>query len=560
MNEAWPALVNGALLSVLPAAAVWVALRLTPRRWLNAATRYAVWWMVLAIVIALPAFYPRARNSREPLTAPRAEGVAAAAAAPRLPAGSPPGARLAEWRPIEIHRGWWWRMLPIVWMMGSLLLLVRLTVSYMALCRKSGRAIDAPERLQASAGRWLALVGAGGREARLAISAEIAIPVATGPRRPSILIPARLFEELSDDDVEQIGLHEAAHLARRDDYALMAQRVLEAALALHPVVRWITRQIDLEREIACDDLAVEATGCPQHYAACLTRAFALCGGVRASFAGANAADDRSHLSRRVELLVERTRRTGARLHSGRVAAFAAALAALACLAGRAPALVEFGGPRTAIAAAALPKMQKVEETKMNGRTIAMTMTAVAAVASGPVVARQETKPAAVEQAAPQVAPPELRYQDRQLVVLYLDLTALSQEDLPRAVSAAKKFLNSRRDGRQLVALISYDGRAVRVGHDFTGDFDLLERTLDQVQASGGDAATADDMRQIAALQTAVKMLGTLTGKKAVVYFAAPFAHTPDGTGQLEATIKAAIEANVAFYPIDVRGLPAGEGK
>jgi beta-lactamase regulating signal transducer with metallopeptidase domain len=350
MNDVWPALVNGAFLSVLPAAVVWMALRLTPRRTLNAATRYAVWWIVLATTIALPAFYPRARNLHEAIPTPRIAEMAALPAAPALPAAHAPGARLVEWRPIEIHRGWWLRWLPIAWTLGSLLLLVRLMASYVALCRKSARAIDAPERLRARAGNCLALVGARGRTARLAISPEISIPVATGPRRPSILIPARLFEELTAADLEQIGLHEAAHLARRDDCALMAQRVLEAVLALHPVVRWIARQIDLEREIACDDLAMEATGCPRQYAACLTRAFALCGGVRASFAAANAADDRSHLSRRVELLVDRARRTGTRVRAARLAAFAAALAALLFLAGRTPALVAFGGPRAAMAA------------------------------------------------------------------------------------------------------------------------------------------------------------------------------------------------------------------
>ena len=92
-----------------------------------------------------------------------------------------------------------------------------------------------------------------------------------GLRRPSILIPARLLDELEEAELDQIGLHEAAHLARRDDYALLFQRVIEALFALHPVVRWIARQIDLEREIACDDLVVEATGRPRSYASCLTR-------------------------------------------------------------------------------------------------------------------------------------------------------------------------------------------------------------------------------------------------------------------------------------------------
>jgi VWFA-related protein len=166
-----------------------------------------------------------------------------------------------------------------------------------------------------------------------------------------------------------------------------------------------------------------------------------------------------------------------------------------------------------------------------------------------VGAQQETKPAVVEQASPQ----DRRYVDRQLVVFYLDLTAMSKEELARAVSGAKKFLDARRGGTQLVALISYNGRSVLVGEDFTGDFDRLEKTLDQLQDSGGGAVAAGDPDRAEALERAVVMLGTLPQKKALVYFGAPAPGSPE---QLEATVKAAIKANVAFYPIDVRGFAA----
>jgi VWFA-related protein len=178
--------------------------------------------------------------------------------------------------------------------------------------------------------------------------------------------------------------------------------------------------------------------------------------------------------------------------------------------------------------------------------------ALTAVASASVVAQQETKPAVVEQPAPQ----DSCHADRQLVVLYLDLTAMSKEDLARGVSAAKKFLDMRRGGTGLVALMSYDGRSVRVAQDFTGDFDLLKKTLDQLQASGANAAAADGTAQIEALQNMVGMLSTLKQKKAVVYLAAPAARTSGGADQLEATIKAAIQANVAFFPLDVHSIAA----
>ena len=43
MTSVLAALVNGGILSALVTVAVWLALRATPRRALNATTRYAVW-------------------------------------------------------------------------------------------------------------------------------------------------------------------------------------------------------------------------------------------------------------------------------------------------------------------------------------------------------------------------------------------------------------------------------------------------------------------------------------------------------------------------------------
>src|SRR5580704_11600645 len=57
MNSVFAALVNGAILSSLIALMVWAGLRLTPRRALNAATRYGVWWATLAATAILPILY-----------------------------------------------------------------------------------------------------------------------------------------------------------------------------------------------------------------------------------------------------------------------------------------------------------------------------------------------------------------------------------------------------------------------------------------------------------------------------------------------------------------------
>ena len=92
-----------------------------------------------------------------------------------------------------------------------------------------------------------------------------------------------------------------------------------------------------------------------------------------------------------------------------------------------------------------------------------------------------------------------------------------------------------------------------------------ETTSDDSAADTGAAFGQDDNefnifntdRQLAALQTAVKMLGTLNEQKALIYFASGLRlNGTDNQAQLVATTNAALRANVLLYPIDARGLVA----
>jgi Ca-activated chloride channel family protein len=357
MTAVLAALVNGAILSVPLTMVVWLALGVTPRRVLNAATRHVVWWATLAIAVTLPVVYlpmspfHSARQATSYRELARIEVAASEAAAPHeesektveaaLPADAPESRPLF---PVEVAAGPLPRWIVTAWMGTSLLMLFRLSASLVLLERRKARALDAPMNLAGHVEEWLIQCGSIRKRVRLAVSAEIKAPMVSGPYRPSILLPARLLDELGECELSQIGLHEAAHLARSDDYALICQRILEALFALHPVVRWIARRIDLEREIACDDFVVAATGCARPYAACLTRVVELTGGARASLVAVAAAEERSHLATRVEVLLDKSRHTGTHLLKARLAAVGVALAALVCMAARTPGLLAFVTP------------------------------------------------------------------------------------------------------------------------------------------------------------------------------------------------------------------------
>jgi VWFA-related protein len=178
-------------------------------------------------------------------------------------------------------------------------------------------------------------------------------------------------------------------------------------------------------------------------------------------------------------------------------------------------------------------------------------------------------------------PGDVRYKDRRLLALYFDMSAMPEGDQLRAFAAAQKFIRTQMTPADLMALMMFTGGAVQVLQDFTGDRSRLLNIIQTLivgedEESGdtiNDASTADTGaavgpddggfnifttdRQLAALQTAAKMLGHLNEKKSLIYFASGLRlNGVDNQAQLHSTINAAIRAGVSLYPIDARGLVA----
>jgi VWFA-related protein len=178
-------------------------------------------------------------------------------------------------------------------------------------------------------------------------------------------------------------------------------------------------------------------------------------------------------------------------------------------------------------------------------------------------------------------PGKLRFQDRRLLALYFDMTAMQPAEQLRALAAAQKFIRTQMTPADRLSILRYSGAAVDVLQDFTDDRDRLLSILQTMIVGEGqgygessqDASTADTGaafgqddsefnifntdRQLAALQTASNMLGHLSEKKSLIYFASGLRlNGMNNQAQLHATIDAAIRAGVSFWPIDARGLVA----
>jgi beta-lactamase regulating signal transducer with metallopeptidase domain len=350
------AVLNTLWLAFGVAGVVWLSLRLMPR--VNAATRHAVWWAVLALVVILPLAALLLRSAR-PAPPPtqtdkpvQTRALSPSAAWPhpvaraQAPAPRPtsallhasysgpaqkPGIRI----PIEFHTENWQSILLLLWIASSCILLARLVLSYLHLRGMRNRAwrpspqvaLRFEQRLRES--RTL-------RNPVLLVSDEVVSPLVAGFAHPVIILPALLLDEISASELDDVLLHELAHVARRDDWTNLTARLVAAAFVLHPVAAWALRRIEREREIACDDWVVAATGSAYRYATTLARLMEFCCKQRRELLATGMAHRSSNVRQRVEILLQPRHNISAGASLPRVGFCIAACLALLCFALRMP--------------------------------------------------------------------------------------------------------------------------------------------------------------------------------------------------------------------------------
>ena len=205
--------------------------------------------------------------------------------------------------------------------------------------------------------------------------------------------------------------------------------------------------------------------------------------------------------------------------------------------------------------------------------------AAAAAKAAEAPAAPPVKPAVAVSFAP-AAQGEVKYKDKRLLVMFFDMAGMPIADQLRTQKAAVKFIQTQMTEADMVAVMTYT-TDLNILQDFTNDRDRLFSIIDTLsiadngladgatgadnESDNGAAFTQDDSefnlfntdRKLAALENTAKMLGVLPEKKALVYFASGMSRTgSDNQAQLSATVNAAIRNNVAFYPVDARGLVA----
>ncbi len=103
------------------------------------------------------------------------------------------------------------------------------------------------------------------------LSSIVNVPLVIGYLKPVVLFPLALVNQLDNDQVEAILIHELSHIRRNDFLLNLIKTAIETLLFYNPFVWMAGRFIHIEREHACDDLVLKITGKPLNYAHALLK-------------------------------------------------------------------------------------------------------------------------------------------------------------------------------------------------------------------------------------------------------------------------------------------------
>ncbi|GJM24632.1 MAG: hypothetical protein DHS20C16_10470 [Phycisphaerae bacterium] len=156
-----------------------------------------------------------------------------------------------DWKPIAM----------IAWLFGVAIMLVRTGIGLIVLKRWTTRGSThaVPESVTRAVDS-LAAAMQFTRRIRVVLTDRLKNPAVIGVIWPTILMPPATLLGLTSEQLRIVLAHELAHIRRHDYLINLVQKLIEALLFFNPGVWWISRQVRIEREACCDELAARIVG------------------------------------------------------------------------------------------------------------------------------------------------------------------------------------------------------------------------------------------------------------------------------------------------------------
>jgi len=158
------------------------------------------------------------------------------------------------------------------------------------------------------------------------------------------------------------------------------------------------------------------------------------------------------------------------------------------------------------------------------------------------------------------------------IVLFFDNSTMGMAEQMQARQAAARFIESNAGPDRLMAVVNFTG-ALQVAQNFTGDIDRLKQVVGGIRTSAvapgpevaslgvprlsGGAGAYGARTMLLALRSMAQNLTEVPGRKSLILFTSGFPLSYEARSEANAAIDSCSKANVAIYPIDVRGIGAG---
>jgi len=247
----------------------------TVLRRVSASVRHLIWTLAFVSLVALPLasivipewavpflvkpISTMPEGLREQVVVPpRAAQPSNLEASPsRETSASMPSAKIFGALPAHVLSWSWREVIPIVWLAGTLLALLRLVVGFVLTHVMTIRAKvisdESLNRLVSQLGRSMGL-----EQTVLLLRTNCSmVPITSGIVRSKILLPAGA-DDWPQERRRSVLLHELAHVRRRDCLVQLLTQVACAVYWWNPLAWYAARQLRQESERACDDLVLDA--------------------------------------------------------------------------------------------------------------------------------------------------------------------------------------------------------------------------------------------------------------------------------------------------------------
>ena len=158
------------------------------------------------------------------------------------------------------------------------------------------------------------------------------------------------------------------------------------------------------------------------------------------------------------------------------------------------------------------------------------------------------------------------------LVLFFDNSTMQFSEQAQARKAAQQFIDTNAGPNREVAVVNFGG-SLQIAQNFTEDTQRLKQVISGVKFStvspNGDlgmgsaqlsraAADFGARDVLLALRTLAKNLGSVPGRKTLIFLSSGFPLSSELRSELTAVIDVCNKNNVAIYPIDARGLVAAQ--